>query len=446
MRRLLLAGLTCVVAGCATLPPAGGADPVLGFSAGLTAQERVNSSLQLVVTFRDERAVLDFAAGATPSLLAGRNGYRSSGFARRVVASLARDYDLARVTDWYIESLGVHCVVYRAADQPTRDALLERLRADHRVQDVQPMQVFRTLGTSGKSSLPDHATADPYAGLQRATARIGVPAAQQLASGRGVRIAIIDTGLDHRHADLLGRVESTLNLVDGDTAQFRRDRHGTAVAGAIAANAHNGTGIQGVAPQARLIALKACWEIDATGAAACNSLTLAAAIEAAIRLRVHVINLSLTGPTDRLLARLLERALAKGILVVGATSPDGSAASGFPAHVRGVIQVVDADAPASMLPTAGNPPRLAAPGQDVLTLAPGGGYDYASGVSVATALVSGVAALLLENAPEAAQRVTFVARLPDLLRQTGDAQGRLDPQINAARAIRAALQSGNAQK
>jgi subtilisin family serine protease len=439
MRRLLLAGLACVVAGCETLPPAGVAtDPVQGFTAGMTTEERANSSRQLVVTFRDEHAVLEFAAGATPNLLAGRNGYRSSGYARRVVTGLARDYDLTRVTDWYIESLGVHCVVYRAADQATRDALLERLRTDRRVQDVQPMQVFRTLGTS--------TAADPYAGLQRATARIGVPAAQQLALGRGVRIAIIDTGLDNGHADLLGRVETTVNLVDGDTAQFRRDRHGTAVAGAIAANANNGTGIHGVAPQARLIALKACWEIDAGGAAACNSLTLAAAIEAAIRQRVHLINLSLTGPTDRLLASLLERALAQGISVVGATSPDSSAASGFPAEVRGVIQVVDADAPASLQPTAGKPPRLAAPGQDVLTLAPGGGYDYASGVSVATALVSGVTALLLENAPAAAQRVAFVARLPELLRQTGDAQGRLDPQINAARAIRAALKSGNSQK
>ena len=439
MRKLLLAGLACVVAGCETLPPVGVAtDPVQGFTAGMTAQERANSSRQLVVTFRDEHAVLEFAAGATPNLVAGRNGYRSSGYARRVVTGLARDYDLTRVTDWYIESLGVHCVVYRAADQATRDALLERLRTDRRVQDVQPMQVFRTLGTS--------TAADPYAELQRATARIGVPAAQQLALGRGVRIAIIDTGLDNGHADLLGRVETTVNLVDGDTAQFRRDRHGTAVAGAIAANAHNGTGIHGVAPQARLIALKACWEIDAGGAAACNSLTLAAAIEAAIRQRVHLINLSLTGPTDRLLASLLERALALGIAVVGATSPDNSAASGFPAHVRGVIQVVNADAPASLQPTAGKPPRLAAPGQDVLTLAPGGGYDYASGVSVATALVSGVAALLLENAPQAAQRVAFVARLPNLLLQTGDARGQLDPQINAARAIRAALKSGDSQK
>jgi subtilisin family serine protease len=447
MHKFLLVGLACVVAGCETLPPAGvKADPVLSFAAGMTAEERTNSSRQLVVTFRDERAVLDFGAGATPSLLAGRHGYRSSGYARRVVAGLARDYDLARVTDWYIESLGVHCVVYRAADQAARDALLDRLRADRRVQDAQPMQVFRTMATVADSSLSYDAQADPYAGLQRAAARIGVPVAQQLALGRGVRIAIIDTGLDNRHADLAGRVESTLNLVDGDAAQFHRDRHGTAVAGVIVANADNGTGIRGVAPLARLIALKACWEIDTAGAAACNSLTLAAAIEAAIRQRVHLINLSVTGPADRLLTNLLEQAMARGIAVVGAAPTDNSPTAGFPAGVRGVIQVVDADAPAAALPVAGKPLRLSAPGQEVLTLAPGGGYNFASGVSVATALVSGVAALLLEDAPGAAQRIAFVARLPHLLRQTGDMHGRVEPQVNAARAVRAARGLDSAQK
>jgi subtilisin family serine protease len=160
---------------------------------------------------------------------------------------------------------------------------------------------------------------------------------------------------------------------------------------------------------------------------------------------VHVINLSLAGPADRLLASLLERALARGISVVGAApSEESSAENGFPASVRGVIAVVNADTPAVAAPVAAL--RLAAPGLEVLTLAPGGHYDYASGVSMSTALVSGVAALLLEHVSASAQRIAFVARLPELLQQTGDAREQHHPEINAARALRTTLRSELAQK
>jgi subtilisin family serine protease len=430
---LSLAALcAALVTGCASNPSPRMPETALrAVQSGLSVEVRAQAQQQLVVTFRDERPALAIEAGATPTLRASRAGYAGSAYAQRIVNRLARDYQLERVTDWYIKTLGVHCVVYRLADGATRDATLAKLRADRRVADAQPMQEFRTLGKPNTERL---AGTDPYADLQRATARIGVPAAQLHASGRGVRVAVIDTGMDDQHADLLGRIEVTGNYVDSDSEQYRRDRHGTAVGGTIAANSGNGAGIRGVAPEARLVSLKACWEIASDGSATCNSLTLASALESAIRRKVHVINLSLAGPPDRLLASLLRKAMEQGILIVGAApSATDNASGGFPSNVVGVISVVNADAATADVNT------VAAPGDEVLTLAPGGHYDYASGVSISTAMVSGVVALMLENAPGAGQRAEFIARLPALLRQTAEPRLARAPEINAARAIQAAL-------
>ncbi len=104
----------------------------------------------------------------------------------------------------------------------------------------------------------------------------------------------------------------------------------------IAARAGNAAGIVGVAPAAQLAALRACWPSapDALDAS-CNTLTLAKAIDTAIRLKVRVLNLSLTGPRDALLETLLETALAQGMLVVGAMPTQGEAGDAFPTAVRG---------------------------------------------------------------------------------------------------------------
>jgi subtilisin family serine protease len=201
------------------------------------------------------------------------------------------------------------------------------------------------------------------------------------------------------------------------------DRHGTAVAGVIAALTNNGLGIVGVAPAAELLALKACWQERPDAPAVCNTLTLAEALAFAIQKRARIINLSLTGPSDPLLARLVGRALEQGILVLGASAALSNEDAGFPLSVAGVIAVADADDPdrlahaGALRPTTNsgsrppanndpqpaatsNPPArplLAAPGREVLTLAPGGRYDYVSGASISAAMVSGVVALVLER-------------------------------------------------
>ncbi|MDB5987634.1 MAG: serine protease, partial [Nevskia sp.] len=193
--------------------------------------------------------------------------YAKSGSARARLDAIAADYQLRPMAEWPIQSLAVQCVVFELAADQDRDATLERLSKDARVALAQPMQTFGTLSAGYN---------DPYVGLQRGFAQIDAADAQQWSRGDGIRVAVIDTGMDSVHADLQGRVESHRNFVDDDARQFYADRHGTEVAGVIAADANNHEGIVGVAPGVRILAFKACWQLEAhADSALCNSFTLA---------------------------------------------------------------------------------------------------------------------------------------------------------------------------
>ena len=102
--------------------------------------------------------------------------------------------------------------------------------------------------------------------------------------------------------------------------------------------------------------------------------------------------MSLGGPADPLLTRLVEHGLTQGMIFVAAAGHVGAGTS-FPADLDGVLAVDAAEA------SSGNPRHLLAPGRDILTLVPGGHYDFASGSSLAAAEVSGIVALMLSERP-----------------------------------------------
>lgn len=369
----LLALLALCTTGCA-----GGS--VRPDAASLPPEARASPQRYLVVTVRNETRTVGLRAAGTPRGYDGVTAYAVSSEARALAHSIATDYELTETAAWPIPLLGVHCIVYALPAQAERAATLERLAADTRVESVQPLATFATQTAAYN---------DPYAELQQSLVQMTVAEAQHWSRGAGVRLAMIDTGVDVGHPDLQGRIAARRNFVDADETAFRTDMHGTAVAGVISALTNNRIGIAGIAPDVTLLAYKACWKpATEPGGAVCNSFTLARALAAAIDARANVVNLSLAGPADALLARLVRRGLERGIVFIGAAPPEGAHA-GFPGDVDGVITV---DAPHRL---AGRPAALVAPGRDVLTLVPGAHYDFASGSSLAAAQTSAVVALLL---------------------------------------------------
>jgi subtilisin family serine protease len=301
----------------------------------------------------------------------------------RVLAEVAAEFGLQPVEGWPMRSLGVHCAVFEVERGRSINSVIESLHADARVESVQPMQRFELQRSSARDGWDD-----PYLPLQHSLSVAGIADAHRWSTGKGVRIAVIDTGVAVKHPDLRGQALESRDFVGGGPE--KPDRHGTAVAGVIASVAGNRRGIVGVAPDARLLTLRACEELSVDGRGACTSFSLARALDHAIVARSDVLNLSLGGPRDPLLARLVARALAQGIVVVAARGDD-MRHHPFPTNLDGVIAVS-----ASTPDGAG---RLNAPGQDVLTLVPPDGYDYLSGSSMAAAHVSGIVALLLEREP-----------------------------------------------
>ena len=359
-----LAALAVLAPGCATTSPGTGARPAEGEAL----------PKQLV-----ERAVVVTLAPV------------SSDSPDRIPVELAGAHGLRHVGAFPLTSIGVQCLVFEVPANRAMDAVLRGLAADRRVQSVQPNQVFRNLATGSP---------DPYASFQYGARAIRAPQAHRWATGRGVTVAVIDTGIETKHPDLRGRVAKTENFVDGGAQSFAQDLHGTAVAGVIGARANNNEGIFGVAPEADLIGIKACWHSSARGLEArCSSWTLAKAIDFAVINGTRVINLSLGGPPDPLLTRLIAKAIERGATVVAAAM-DGADAPGFPASLPLVIGVVASDSHNDV--QSGDRDRatmLAAPGVEILTTAPPHAYAFLSGTSLAAAHVSGVVALLLQREP-----------------------------------------------
>jgi len=294
--------------------------------------------------------------------------------ARRAVAGrLAEAHGLKVVSDWALPSLGVDCYVLAVPPARAPAQVAEALAHDARVVWAQPMNVYRAQGTSHD---------DPLYAAQPAATAWRLAELHELASGRGVSVALVDSGVDSRHPDLLGQVALSRNFVDERTEVA--ELHGTALAGIIAARADNRIGIAGVAPQARLLALRGCWQArgDTT---LCTSLTLAKALQFAIGSDAAVINLSLSGPPDRLLGQLLDAAIGRGATVVAAYDPT-LPGGGFPASHAGVVAVADRPSASALM----------APGHDVPAPAPGERWAVVSGASYASAHVAGLFALLRE--------------------------------------------------
>ena len=301
---------------------------------------------------------------------------------RRVAAQIARENELELLDSWPMPLIGVDCFVMRVPDGKAIDAVIARISRNHLVAWLQPLNTYETLGASN--------SADPLYAAQPAASEWHLADLHTVATGRGVTIAVIDSKIETSHPDLQGQFASSRDFLAD--RKGGAESHGTGVAGVIAAKSGNGIGISGIAPDARLLALRACFEHPRgnSTASTCDSLSLARALQFALEHGADVINLSLSGPPDRLLASLIGVGLDRDVSVVAAFDPS-RAGGGFPASVPGVIPV--AEESLRSVPAA----VYRAPGRDVPTTQPGGRWYLVNGSSFAAAHISGLVALLREE-------------------------------------------------
>jgi thermitase len=224
----------------------------------------------------------------------------------------------------------------------------------------------------------------------------------------GVKIGIVDTGIDQAHPDLSGqtvacaRSQGLLPILSGSiqVGQCADDNdHGTHVAGTIAAKANNGVGVAGVAFNADLVICKALGGPLGTGSTA----DVANCINWVASQGARVISMSLGGGASTTLQQAVANAWnnGNGAVVVAAAGNDGDATLNYPAAYAEVISVAatdNRDARASFS-NANADVEVAAPGVDVLSTVRGGGYSTLSGTSMATPHVSAVAGVLRQLFP-----------------------------------------------
>jgi subtilisin family serine protease len=410
-------------------------------------QESAASLPKIVVAFANEPLAAPGPAGTTGARYGG-TGYRLGQSAQRQAHSVAADYSLHEVRSWPIPVLSMHCVVYEITNGRPPEEVIAALSKDSRVLLAQPLQEFHTLtGAASAAGAPAAAAAtaaagaaapagaaynDPLYDMQTNMATLGIARAQKRAQGAGVRIAVIDTGVDLAHPDLHGASLRSRSFLDKSAAAASL-RHGTAMVGLIAAVANNHVGIVGLAPRAHVEVLEACWQLSpASDAAACNTFTLARALAAALASDVQLVNLSVAGPADPLLAALVQVGLKRGVTFVGAAAgPDAP----FPTAIPGVITAAGTE----QTPPPG---ALAAPSQHVMTLRPAGEYDFESGSSIAAAEITSVLALLMSASSTRLSSATLLSLLtgPTPVR----AGSPLPVDVNAALERLDALRGGGA--
>jgi subtilisin len=278
------------------------------------------------------------------------------------------------------------------------DEEINALRGNENVEAVEDDAPCYALGASqGKEKFVIEGQPSPQAETVPAgVAQIKAPLAWDSSRGKAIKVAVLDTGIDGTHPDLAPNYKGGISFVPDETSPMDHNSHGTHCAGTIAA-AINDVGVVGVAPAAYLYAVKV---LNRSGSGQFS--WIIAGIDWCITNGIKIISMSLGGSAaPAALETMCNTAWSKGLLLVAAAgnsghTPTGTPTSvGFPARYASVIAVsaIDSGNVIADFSSAGPEVELCAPGADVLSTIPGGGYGTKSGTSMACPHVSGAAAL-----------------------------------------------------
>jgi len=346
-----------------------------------------DAGVDILVTFSNEGASISGSSVRAP--YRARRRYSIAASTRRDADAIAATYALVEIDHWPIRSLEIYCFVYRVPAGRDRVEVIAQLRADARVDSAQPLQEFVT----GTSNVVEYN--DTYVNLQH-------------------------------HEDLKGRIHPVRNFTP--KSSIPDNEHGTAVASVIGANANNALGIVGIAPQARLELFVSCWAMPGRDSAVCDSFTLAKALDTMLEDPPDVLNLSLTGPDDPLVKRLIDRLVQNGVIVIAAYTASSPGGHNFPARLDRVIGVGNSQQhDAQNAHTTGT---VYAPGEHIMVAVPDDAYDFRSGSSLAAAHVSGIVALLLSVSPDLSTEA-----IAEILLQSQATRGSTLVSVDACRVL-----------
>ena len=227
---------------------------------------------------------------------------------------------------------------------------------------------------------------------------VGAPGVWPVATGKGVKVAVVDSGIDFTPPDLAPNYAGGVNIIDPSSPPLDDFGHGTHVAGTIAA-ARNHEGVAGVAPEASLFAVKV---LDGKGDG--GLIGLVKGLHWCAEHRMDVANLSMSfgkeslGPSEIILRLAVDQTVRHGTAVIAAAGNEHGGKVEKPAAYASAIAVSASDSRLGLASFSNLGPQIdfIAPGSGVLSTYPGGGYMRMNGTSMATPHVSGLAALAVQ--------------------------------------------------
>lgn len=220
------------------------------------------------------------------------------------------------------------------------------------------------------------------------------PRAWDTVRGKGVKIAVVDSGIAGNHPDLRRKIAAQRDFLDNDRRAEDPVGHGTHVAGVAAAQTNNGKGVAGGCPSCKLLIAKAGDQFRLSTA------NIARGINWSVNRGAKVINLSLGGPQNsRVLKNAVDRAANRGVVVVAAAGNEDSSAKIYPAAYKSVLAVTATNRSdkRARFSSFGSWVDVAAPGVDILSTYTGGKYRRFDGTSFSSPHVAALAGLLADQ-------------------------------------------------
>jgi hypothetical protein len=297
---------------------------------------------------------------------------------------------------------------YQILDGRSVPAVVAALARDPNIVSTQPNYLY---------SLQQEERGSPQELYPRA--RMHLDAAHSISEGGGTLVAVIDTIIDSAHPEIAGSIADSVDLIRADPKPDVKGMatyenalvtmsggsasepyvHGTAIAGVIAAHGE----LTGVAPKARILAVRAFAPRSDERGAQGTTHNIVIGIDWAFKHGARVANLSFGGPRDELLSDALAIGVARGMIFVASVGNKGAEAPPlYPAADENVIAATASDEKDGIFKRANHCSLacVAAPGVDLRVSAPPTGYRTASGTSLAAAHIAGVVALVLDKRPD----------------------------------------------